>query len=73
MAVDAGSRRNRVRSGQRERRVVVIEGRIGPGDRVVAQFASRREAGVRHRTVRILEIVLVARDAQMCCSGCSCC
>ena len=39
-----------MRARQREWGVVVIEGRIRPGRRVMAHLASRREARVRHRT-----------------------
>jgi len=64
MAVRAGSRRHGMRSGQRERSVVVVEGRIRPEDRVVAQLACRRESRVRHGRGRIVEIRLMAGDAQ---------
>ena len=53
-----------MRSGQGKRRVVVIECRVRPGGRVVAHLASRREAGVRHRTVCSVEILLVASNAE---------
>ena len=65
VAVCARPRRNRVRSGQRERRVVVIEGRIRPVNRVMAELAGRREARVRYGALRIVEIGLVASDAQV--------
>jgi len=42
----------------------VIECRIRPLHRVMAELAGRREARVRHRTFRIVEIGLVARNAQ---------
>ena len=42
----------------------MIEGRIRPLHRVMAQLASGWEARVRHRTVRIIEIGLVTRNAQ---------
>jgi len=42
----------------------VIEGRIRPLHRVMAKLASGWEARVWHGTVRIIEIGLVARDAQ---------
>ena len=64
VAVDARPRRNHVRSGQRERGVVVIEGRIRPLNRVMAEFASGWKPGVRHGSGRILEVGLVARNAQ---------
>jgi len=64
MAIGARPRRHHVRSGQREGRVVVIEGRIRPEYGVVAKLARRREPGVRHRTGRIVEIRLVARNAE---------
>ena len=63
MAIGAGSRRHRMRSGERERSVVVIEGRVGPEHGVVAHLASGRETRVRHRRGRIVEIRLVARNA----------
>jgi len=64
MAIGARPRRHHVRSGQRERRVVVIEGRIRPERCVVTKLAGRREAGVRHRTGRIVEVGLVTRNAE---------
>ncbi len=64
MAVGTCPRRNRMRSGQRERCVVVIEGRIRPLHRVMAKLAGRREARMWHRTVRSVEIFLVTCDAQ---------
>jgi len=63
VAVDARPRWNGMRSGQRERRFVVIEGRVRPLDRVMAELARRREARVRHWAVRIVEIGLMARYA----------
>ena len=63
VAVRARSRRHSVRTGQREGRVVVIEGRIRPGGGVMAHLASRGEAGVWHGTVRSREIFLMARNA----------
>ena len=64
VAIRARTRRNRMRARQRERCVVVIEGRVRPVNCVMAELAGRREASVRHRTVRIVEIGLVARNAQ---------
>ena len=64
VAVRAGSRRNGMRSRQRERRVVVIEGRIRPLNRVVAQFAGGREARMWHRTGGISKVLLVASNAE---------
>jgi len=64
VAVGARPRRHGVRAGQRERSVVVVEGRVRPLNGVMAKLAGRREAGVRHRTVRSGEILLMARDAE---------
>jgi len=64
VAVGACPRWYCVRSSQRERRVVVVEGRIGPLHRVVAEFAGGWKARVRHRTFRIVEISLMACDAE---------
>ena len=64
MAVRASSRRHRVQSRQREWRVVVIERRIRPQDGVVAEFAGRREARVRHRRGCVVVVRLVARNAR---------
>ena len=63
VAIGASSRRHGVRTGQRERRVVVVERCIRPVDRVMAEFAGGREARVRHRSRRAVEIVLMARNA----------
>ena len=67
MAIRALPRRYRVGTGQRERRVVVVERRVGPHDRVMAQLALLREArrhvtGVR-RAVVVLEVTGGARRA----------
>ena len=63
VAIGAGPRRNRVRPGQREAGLRVIELAIRPLDGVVALFASRREARMRHRAVGVLVVGLVARNA----------
>ena len=64
MAVAALARRDRVRSGQRECRVVVIERGIGPNRCVMTQIAllreSRRSVGW---IIRVVVVVQVARDA----------
>ncbi len=65
VAVRADARWNRVRSGQWERRFVVIEGRIRPLNRVMTELASGREARVRDGTLRVVEIGLVAGYAQV--------
>ena len=65
VAIGTLPRRNRVRSRQRERRVVVVKRRIGPYRRVMAQFASGRKTGRRMRRVRRARIVLLmARVAE---------
>ena len=64
VAVQADSRRHGVRSGQRELRLIVIERGVGPRDRVMAKLARCREARMRHRARRVVEIVLVARNAE---------
>lgn len=64
VAVQADSWRHGVRSGQRELRLIVVERGVGPRDRVVTKLARRWEAGVRHRTRRVVEIVLVTCDAK---------
>lgn len=57
VAIGALSRRRLMRSRQREGRIVVIERRVGPHRRVVAQLASRREASRRMRGTIGLRIV----------------
>ena len=74
VAVGAHPRRHRVRAGQGERRGVVVKRGVRPDRRVMAQFAGGREAGRGVRRIgRAGVILLVARVAQTCCSGCSCC
>ena len=63
VAVGTGSWRNRMRARQRESGLRVIELAIGPLDRVMALFAGGGEAGVRHRSLRIVVVGLVARNA----------
>jgi len=63
MAIGAGPRRDRMRAGQRESGLRVIKFTVRPLDGVVAQLAGGRETGVRHRTVRVVVIGLVARNA----------
>ena len=62
MAVGARTRRHRVHSGQREAGRRVIELGIRPEHRVVALFARRREARMRHRRRRAIEVGLVTRN-----------
>lgn len=65
VAHHAGHGGGGVETGEREGRVVVIEGRACPVRRAVARIARRREAGggVRRR-VGVVVIRLVARDAR---------
>src|SRR5450631_4493517 len=63
MAIGASPRRNHMGIGQRPSGLRVIELAIRPEGRVMALFAGRREAGVRHRSLRVVVISLVARDA----------
>ena len=42
----------------------MIELTIGPLDRVMTLLAGGREAGMRHRTLRAVVIILMARNAQ---------
>ena len=58
------ARDRRVEAGQRERRVVVIEGRIRPQHGVVAQFAGGREASMRNRRRGAVKGGLMARNAR---------
>ena len=64
VAVSAGSRRNRVRSSKRKSGLRVVEFSIRPLDGVVALLASRRESGMRHRTLGVVVIVLVTRNTR---------
>ena len=64
VAVGAGPWRDRVRPGQREASLRVIELAIGPLNRVMTKFAGGRETGVR-RIVCVLEILLMAVNAQV--------
>ena len=59
-----GRRRQCVITGQRERRVVVVEGAIRPEHRVVTDLTSSRESGrnMVHRCSCIVVIGLVTRD-----------
>lgn len=59
MAVCALARRDRVRTSQRERRIVVVECRIRPDDRVVAQLALSRETSCGVRRIRRAGVVLL--------------
>ena len=65
VAVIAYPRRYRVRTGQREGRIVVVEGRICPYSRVMAEFARCREAAsCMGRIGRAGVILLVAGVAE---------
>ena len=64
MAIGALARRHGVRSGQRESGGRVIELAAGPRDHVVTLLASCRKTGVRDRSSRGIEVVLVATDAR---------
>ncbi len=65
VAVGTQARRHRVRARQSKSSSGVVERTIGPQHRVVAGFASRREAcrDMVHRRQGVGVIVLVARDA----------
>lgn len=63
VAVGACPRRHHVRTRERERRVVVIESRVGPQIGVVAGFARCRETRMGHRRGCAIEILLMARNA----------
>ena len=64
VAVGANARWHGVHSGQWECSVVVIKGCVGPLHRVMAELAGRRESRVRNRTFSIIEICLVACNAE---------
>ena len=65
VTVGALPRRNGMRSGQGECRVVVIELAVSPGDCVVAKLARLREPDLRvRRIIRVLVILQVAGDAR---------
>jgi len=64
VTVGALPRRDRVHPGQRERGVVVVEGRVGPQDGVVADFALLRESnGDVIGSGGAVEVRQVARNA----------
>ena len=74
VAVRACPRRNRMGTRQRKTGLRVIELAIRPLDCVMAILASRREAGVRHWTFRIVVVGLVATRCRSCRQRCcSCC
>ena len=59
VAVGAYPRRHRMRTGQRERRSVVVKGGVRPDSRVVTQFARGWEAGRRVCRIRRAGIILL--------------
>jgi len=63
VAIGASPWRNRMRAGQRESGLRMIELAIRPLDGVMAEFAGGRETSMGHRTGCIVVIVLVARNA----------
>ena len=70
VAIGAHARRHRMRTGQGEGSVVVVEGRVGPDGRVVADLARRGEARSCMRWVRgVGVILLVARIAERAVQG----
>src|ERR1019366_2535988 len=70
VAVGALARRNRVRSGQREWGVVVVEGGISPNRGVVAQLTLLREPGRCVRRIRGAVVILqVTGDARRAVQG----
>jgi len=64
VAVRASSWWNRMGAGQWESGLGVIELAIRPLDRVMTLLARGRESRVRHRTLRILVVGLVTRNAR---------
>ena len=59
VAIRAHARRHHVRSGKGKGCVVVVERGVGPGRRIVAQLARRREAGRGMRRVGSAGVVLL--------------
>ena len=59
MAIRANTRRHHVRTGKRERSVVVIKRGVGPDDGVVAEFAGSRESGRRMRGITCAGVILL--------------
>lgn len=59
VAITALSRRHSVRSGERECRVVVVEGRVGPDGGVVAKFAGGRESSRAVRRIVGIRVILL--------------
>ena len=64
VAVGASARRDGVRAGEREARLVVVKVGIGPFDRVMANLAGLRKASLHViRVIGVLEVGQVASDA----------
>jgi len=63
VAIHAGSRWNGMRARQWESSLRVVEFGVGPLHGVVTLLAGSRKSRVRHRTDRVVEILLMARNA----------
>ena len=59
VAIGANARRHRVRTGQREGSVVVVEGRVGPDGRVMTYLAGRRVSGGGVNRIRRTRVILL--------------
>ena len=63
VAVGASARRDGVRTGEREARLVVVKVGVGPFDRVMADLAGLRKASLHViRVIGVVEVGQVASD-----------